>query len=225
LFADAQHWKAYWCAHIAKYIKGNVLEVGAGIGSNTKLLCRQAVTHWVSLEPDYLLARRMRAEMLSYHHHSGQQLKVISGTMESIRPHKSFDCILYLDVLEHIQDDIGELRKAAQHLNPMGTLVLLVPAYQFLYSNFDEAIGHHRRYTKGLLRKVVPPMLSCDKLLYLDSLGVLTSLSNRLFLKSRITTSTQIRCWDNLLVPVSRHIDRIFGYTLGRSLLGVWQYR
>ena len=200
-----------------------MLEVGAGIGSNSRLLYHQAVPQWVSLEPDYLLARSVHAEMLR--HNRGKGFKVVSGTMESIHPNKSFDCILYLDVLEHIQDDIGELKEATRHLNPMGTLVILVPAHQWLFSNFDEAVGHHRRYTKGLLQKVVPPTLACEKLLYLDSLGVLTSLANRLFLKSLTPTSVQIKYWDSMLVPASRHIDRIFGNTLGRSLVGVWQYR
>ena len=61
---------------------------------------------------------------------------------------KKFDTILYMDVLEHIENDEKEINKALKQLNSGGYLIFFVPAYQFLYSDFDKAIGHIKRYNK-----------------------------------------------------------------------------
>ena len=58
---------------------------------------------------------------------------------------KKFDTIMYLHVLEHISDDIHELKSAMDKLNNNGYLVIMVPAHQNIYSNLDKAVGHYRR--------------------------------------------------------------------------------
>ena len=60
LFAHAEHWKAYWASHIGKWVHGDVLEVGAGLGTNTKLLQNSTVRSWHCLEPDLELAARLQ---------------------------------------------------------------------------------------------------------------------------------------------------------------------
>lgn len=67
----------------------------------------------------------------------------------------SADCILACDVLEHIDDDLGLLRKLKLALRPGGWLIAAVPAYDFLWSGEDYVSDHFRRYTKPLLQKRV----------------------------------------------------------------------
>ena len=67
-------------------------------------------------------------------------------TIESITDAAPFDTILYVDVLEHIADDAAELARARRLLTPEGNLVVLAPAHQSLFSPFDAAVGHYRRY-------------------------------------------------------------------------------
>jgi len=125
-------------------------------------------------------------------------------------------------VLEHIEDDRDEMARAAERMKPDGTLVILAPAHPFLYTPFDAAIGHFRRYTRKSLRAAAPPALRLEKLVYLDAAGMLASAANRLLLQSASPTERQILTWDRLLVPVSRGIDSLFAGHAGKSILGVW---
>nr|MBP7409616.1 hypothetical protein [Flavobacteriales bacterium] len=129
--------------------------------------------------------------------------------------------ILYADVIEHIEDSKAELQRAQEMLAPGGHLLILVPAFQFLYSEFDKAIGHHRRYDKQLMQQELPSGMEILTLRYLDSMGLLLSLGNKWFLKQREPSTGQIRFWDRNVVPVSRITDTVFMHAFGRSLLCV----
>ena len=128
-----------------------------------------------------------------------------------------------MDVLEHIEDDSAEMERAARRLKPGGYAIVVSPAHNWLFSAFDKAIGHFRRYTKATLRATTPAGLELVRLRYLDSVGMLASLGNRMVLGSAMPTARQIAVWDKLMVPISRAIDPLLGYTVGKSILGVWR--
>jgi hypothetical protein len=128
-----------------------------------------------------------------------------------------------MDVLEHIKADAAELARAALHLKPNGTLAVLAPALQWLFTPFDAAIGHYRRYSKNSLRSIIPGCLRETKCIYLDSAGLLASLGNKLLLRSSIPSKAQIQFWDRAMVPISRYTDRALNHAIGKSILGVWQ--
>jgi hypothetical protein len=138
-------------------------------------------------------------------------------------PREKFDAILYIDVLEHIKEDAAELRHAAQLLKTNGVIVVLAPAFPWLYTPFDAAIGHFRRYTRNSLRGVAPLGLREEKCIYLDAFGVLASAGNLLFLQAANASAGQMRFWDNCLVPISRFMDRAIAFSLGRSVLAIWR--
>ena len=218
LFETARNWKGYFRGFIEKYLRGHVLEVGAGIGATTRLFADVPCTCWLCVEPDPILADRLRANVGTLHHRT-----VVLGTLSTLNADQLFDAVLYIDVLEHIADDRKELAIAARHLNRRGTLVLLAPAQPWLYTPFDSAIGHYRRYTMATLAQVVPTHLRRERLCYLDSIGLLASLGNRLMLHSSRPTAAQIKIWDRMLVPLSRWADRALGYRIGKSVLGIWR--
>jgi hypothetical protein len=126
-------------------------------------------------------------------------------------------------VLEHIPGDEAEMREAARHLAPGGHLVVLSPAFQGLYSRFDEALGHERRYTKRSLARVIPRHLERVALFYLDSLGMLLSLGNRVMLRQATPSVKQILFWDRRVIPVSRILDPLVGRRFGRSIVAVYR--
>jgi SAM-dependent methyltransferase len=66
-----------------------------------------------------------------------------------------FDAVVLLDVLEHQADDGAFLRDLVGKMRPGARLVLTVPALPALWSPWDAALGHHRRYTKESLRALV----------------------------------------------------------------------
>lgn len=214
IFEKAHHWKAYLRHAMRPYVRGSVLEVGAGLGANTRQFAALAFDRWTCLEPDESLLEQI--EM-------GPRHESILGDLTALDPARRFDAILYIDVLEHIEDDAAELQRAASHLSPDGALIVLSPAHPWLFTPFDRAIGHFRRYTKASLKAVAPRHLRCAKLAYLDSVGMLASIANRLFLDQAMPTASQIRTWDSFLVPCSRVLDLLLFGAAGKSVLGIWR--
>jgi SAM-dependent methyltransferase len=135
----------------------------------------------------------------------------------------AFDAILYVDVLEHIEDDAAELERAAGRLKSGGRILVMSPAHPWLYSPFDAAIGHFRRYRRSDGRRLTPAGLRLDSAAYLDSVGLLASAANRLVLRSATPSLAQILLWDRWMVPISRLIDPLLGFNLGKSILFVWR--
>jgi len=211
LFAAAGNWKAYFAYMLHPFVAGRVLEVGAGIGSNTPFLRTGAAREWTSLEPDPTLAGRIAADC-----------RVLVGTMAAMDPAARFETILYIDVLEHIADDQEELARAAGHLAGDGHVVVLAPAHPSLFSAFDHAIGHFRRYTRRSLAALTPPSCRLQHCFMLDSAGLFASLANRTLLRAPLPTARQIALWDKRLVPISRIVDRLTGYRFGKTVVAVW---
>ena len=125
-------------------------------------------------------------------------------------------------MLEHIQEDAAELSRAAKHLLPGGRLVILSPAHQWLFTPFDARIGHFRRYNKRTLLATRPAGLELERICYLDCVGLLASLANRLLLRSAMPTRGQIGLWDGWMVPVSRVLDPLTGHAFGKSIVAVF---
>ncbi len=214
IFEKALHWKRYWSSLIAPYVSGDVLEVGAGIGANTEALTQFLHQSCTSLEPDATLAAQIRMR--------GPRHRKRIGTLADVD--ESFDTILYIDVLEHIEDDRAELLQAADHLTPGGHVIALSPAHAALYTSFDKAIGHCRRYSKASLEEAASPSgLRLVKMQYLDSAGLLASAANRLVSSTPTPSEWQILVWDRYLVPVSRVLDPLLRYSVGKSILAVWK--
>jgi SAM-dependent methyltransferase len=220
LFATARNWKAYFSSVLVPFIGARVLEVGAGLGSNIPYLHTPAVRQWTSLEPDPDLARRITERIARGELPATSQ--VVVGTIESVNAASQFDTIFYIDVLEHIADDAGELACAARHLAPQGKLVVLAPAHEFLFSQFDAAIGHYRRYSTASLSALSPPGCQLCASLMLDSAGFFASLANRFLLAAAMPSTRQIAFWDKVFVPVSRLLDNLAAYKFGKTIITVW---
>jgi hypothetical protein len=198
-------------------VRGDVLEVGAGLGANAAGLQNSDVRSWHCLEPDPELASRLREAVDGI-----PGCSVMTGTIAAVSNCR-YDTVLYIDVLEHIERDRDEMEGAAELLRPGGHAIVLSPAHQFLFSEFDAAIGHYRRYNKASLRACSPASCSLEKLFYLDCVGMLASLANRVLLRQSNPTVSQILTWDTYLVPLSRIVDPLIGYTVGKTIVGVWR--
>lgn len=221
LFENAINWKEYFKSFFTRYILGDVLEIGSGICGTTKVLYTGKEKTWTCLEPDPELAQKSNSLIID-----GKvpyNCNVIAGTLEDIPVSNTYDIILIIDVLEHVEKDELLIQNAIQHLRPKGKLVVLVPAYQWLFSPFDKAIGHFRRYNKKMIKKVIPNSITQITLLYLDSIGLFASLANKVLLKQTHPGKKQIHIWNTCIVRISKIIDPLLGYSIGRSLLGIWE--
>jgi len=229
IFALVANWQRYVADMIADNIGGEVLEVGAGIGTVTAAV-NAAVTkrsgagridRWLCLEPDPRQASVIEAAIGTGALPVFCSVEV--GTLAALPPGPAFDSIVYADVLEHIDDDSRELSLACARLKPGGRVVVMAPAHQFLFSRLDEAAGHFRRYDQAAIERLEvgdAALVSCR---YLDCVGMLASLANRALLRQAIPTRRQLKAWDGVMVPLSRVLDPIFAHRLGKSLIAVWQ--
>lgn len=215
IFENAHSWKSYFGSFIMPLLGKRVAEIGAGIGSTTIALCDGKQDLWVCVEPDAALLNEVKNKL---------KKGLIPGYCRTFlgylsELHEKFDSILYIDVIEHIENDWSELEQASKNLEKGGRLFIIVPAHQSLYSSFDKQIGHYRRYDRAALRSIIPDSLTIEKLLYLDSAGYIASLVNKLFLKQSLPTLKQVKFWDRIIVPCSKITDWLLGYHFGKSIL------
>lgn len=217
IFEKAENWKGYYRKKLLSHLGNRVLEVGAGIGGTTLHLCDGSQKDWLCLEPDNRLSENILQLI------SGGKLpsycRVVTGTLDDISAADLYDSVIYIDVIEHIEDDSGELKKAVRYLVRGGNLIVLVPAHQMLFSNFDRSIGHYRRYSRKQLEGIIPGNMKVVKSMYLDSFGFSVSVANKLFLGQKYPTLKQVLFWDRVIVPVSKFVDPLLGYNFGKSCL------
>jgi len=121
-----------------------ILDAGCGSGRNMVELARLGTVTGVELsEASVALARERDVG------------EVIAGSvLEMPFADDSFDLAVSLDVIEHLEDDLGALRELRRTVAPGGALLVTVPAYQWLWSGHDEINHHHRRYTRRTLQRV-----------------------------------------------------------------------
>jgi len=86
---------------------------------------------------------------------------------------QKFDTILYLNVLEHIEDDIAELGRARQMLTESGKVIIVVPAHMWLYSKIDKLTGHYRRYSRQSIFRVASRHFRQIQIMNFDSVGLI----------------------------------------------------
>lgn len=139
VMSEASWYNKWLYDYFKKYIHGDILEVGGGIGNFVDLLKKRGNLTSIDINIDYL--KKLR---------NGKNIDAGFGDIEKGKyffKNKKYDSIICFNVLEHINDDKKALKNMNKLLKKGGKLILLVPAYQFLYSKLDKEIGHFRRYT------------------------------------------------------------------------------
>lgn len=120
----------------------SILDAGCGSGRNMVDLARHGTVTGIELSDTSVeLARERDAG------------EVVEGSiLDTPFDDASFDLTVSLDVIEHLEDDVGALRELRRVTKPGGALLVTVPAYQWLWSGHDEINHHHRRYNGRTLR-------------------------------------------------------------------------
>jgi SAM-dependent methyltransferase len=124
--------------------RARILDAGCGSGRNMVELARHGTVAGVELSDTSVDIARAR----------GAGEVVAGSVLEMPFDGESFDLSVCLDVIEHLEDDLGALRELRRVLAPGGSLLVTVPAYQWLWSGHDEVNHHHRRYTRRSLQRV-----------------------------------------------------------------------
>tara|TARA_Y100000817_G_C16849302_1_gene541367 strand:+ start:748 stop:1428 length:681 start_codon:yes stop_codon:yes gene_type:complete len=210
-FDRATLWRKYIYVEIKKFITGKVLEVGAGIGSFTKNYMHaadQLTLSEIDTSNYQILKKKFNAAKINF----------TNKTILEI--HDKFNTIMYLNVLEHIKKDQEEIFNAFEKLEMNGHLIILVPAHNGLYSKFDEAVGHHKRYEIDFFQKLELKGGKLKKLIYLDAIGYFLYFLNRIFFKEEVYPSKfKIFLWDKIFTPITYFLDKLLLNKFGKNIL------
>ena len=213
-FDSALNFRKYQILLIKKFIKGKFLEVGAGKGGLIPFY-KNLIKNITIIEPEKKLFKILKKK------YSNKKISIKNQTINNIK--KKYDTIIYYDVLEHIKNDLNEVKLASKKLNKNGYLIFSVPAYQTFYSSFDKSVGHFKRYNKKdfiVLGKKTG--LKIEKLAYYDSMGFLFLVLNKFFSLKQTNLENKVYLW-NLLMPISKLIDLLTFNKFGKSLLCVFK--
>ncbi len=205
---------------IAPYLGQRILEIGCGLGNFARHLTDRQL----------YLGTETSAESIDYVSRAFRsQANMLFAVADATAPgfvdfgRLGIDTVFSLNVFEHIEDHGTALRNAAHVLQPGGRLILVVPAHMALYGSIDRAIGHYRRYDKGMAATLFRQAgLSLVKQKYINALGALGWWANSRLRKEDTPPSGQLRLF-NVVVPAIKAVERAVPMPFGISLLTVGQ--
>ena len=128
---------------IGQSMEGSVLDVGAGSGFFSKQL---------------LLKTSAESACLVDTSYGVNEDTVFAGKPVQIRrkiSRSSADLVLMMDVLEHVEDDVGLLQSYSEIVPDNCRFLVSVPAFEALWSSHDVFLGHQRRYSLAQLERVI----------------------------------------------------------------------
>lgn len=216
IFANTPNINAWMYSKFAPLVHGTVLEVGSGMGNLSRLIRKDADRLVLTeLEPAYL--DELRATFAR-----DRSVEVVRWDLGEDPPstvaNTTFDAIVAINVIEHIEDDHRAVRALAERLRPGGHLLAYVPAGPLLYGTLDEALGHHRRYTRASFAALLRSAgLDPGVVRHMNLLGMAGWFVQGRVLRRRQLPARQVAVFERL-VPLLRVEDR-FALPFGLGVL------
>jgi SAM-dependent methyltransferase len=201
----------------------DIVEVGAGSGSFSKLILGSRPASLSMVEPSGMfdllesnLAEEKTESVLRFFNTTFSE--AAGEIADGGRP----DTVVYVNVLEHVDDDEGELKTVYETLRSGGHVCIFVPAMPALFSRYDRHLGHFRRYKLAELKA------KCERAGFKIALARRMDLPGVLpwFLKYRVLRSMSMESWavqlyDRAVVPVTKRVEQIVHPPLGKNVIVV----
>lgn len=212
-----------------QHLGSRVLEVGAGVGHVTLELARRS-EFVVALEPSptlfaELVERTKDIPNIAVHNATLEEFRISCVTQPPTATAVRFDSVVYINVLEHIKDDVAEVHRARPFLSAIGKVLIVVPAHQWLYAKVDRLSGHFRRYSKrGLSDCLAAANLKIGWIRYFDSVGLIPYLVMYKWCRSTAVSGTNAVAYSRLILPLSAFLYRLSrGRLVGKNLVATAQ--
>jgi 16S rRNA A1518/A1519 N6-dimethyltransferase RsmA/KsgA/DIM1 with predicted DNA glycosylase/AP lyase activity len=207
-----------WIISIFKpYLGETIAEIGAGSGNFTSFLSKEKIKSIFAFEPSDNMY-----PLLSDKFKKDNRVTTINTYFKEKYQEflNFFDSLLYVNVLEHIEEDKKQLSYAYKTIKQNGYILIFAPALSFLYSEFDRRIGHFRRYCKtGLINIVRENGFSIENIRYFDLAGIIPWYISFVLLKKVTTNKANISLYDKLVVPPMRLLETLIPAPTGKNLL------
>ncbi len=222
VIADADKFNSWMYQTIKPFTYGSILEIGSGIGNISKYFIQNNYSITLSDFDEFYLDRLKKDFSSNNNVKDFQsidlQKKDFQAEYENLK--ESFDTIIMLNVLEHLEDDAYAIENCRYLLKQNGTFIILVPAYSLLYSRMDKELNHFRRYTSTSLKnKIIAGDFSVRKSFYFNFLGIFAWLYGKI-LRIKVLPSSEMSLF-NKLVPLGKVLDKIVFNKIGLSTIVV----
>ena len=221
VIAKADRFNKWMYDQFKHQLKGEILEIGSGIGNISRLVISEG--HCITLS-DY---NEEYCEILKNEFSATKNVREILS-IDLLHPdfnnkydayREKFDSIFLLNVIEHIKEDDMAVKNCRYLLRQAGHLILLAPAYSWLYSSFDKQLGHFRRYTLRSLGELLKGnnfnILSGS---YFNFAGIGGWLLFGKILNQKKLSSREMSAF-NRIVPIAKLIDKLFAKKSGLSII------
>ena len=223
VIANADRFNKWMYSRIAPYCYGNILEIGSGIGNISSYFLQNGSDITLSdLRDNY--TDILKNKFKQYSNLKGIiTLDLVDADFENKYSHLlgTFDTVYALNVVEHIGNDELAIANCKKLLKEHGNIVILVPAYQFLYNRFDKELEHFRRYTKKTLNSLFEKNnLEVIKSSYFNLGGILGWFLFGKLLNKKTIEGEQMSLY-NKLVPFFKIADKLTFNLVGLSVISI----
>jgi len=221
VIAKADRFNQWMYSEFKSVLKGEILEAGSGIGNISSLVIGDGMSITLSDNNidycDWLREKFKGASNLKNVLHIDLAHPDFQNTYFTLK--ERFDSIFLLNVLEHLEDDHAAIANCNYMMKPEGNLVVLVPAYRWLYCSLDKELGHYRRYTQKTLRTVLEnERFTTKKIRHFNCLGIFGwFLSGKIFQSKKLGDGEM--GFFNRIVPIARLMDKITFKKIGLSVI------
>jgi SAM-dependent methyltransferase len=208
---------------IAPAVGSSVLEAGCGNGNITQFLIRKpGLRRYLGLDLSHTFCRELSA------HYPAQPnletrfeaMDLAQSTLDVLQA-EPFESVVCLNVLEHIEDDLGQLRRFHEMLVPRGRLALQVPAFQTLFGTIDEVDQHFRRYNKRtLVQRLRVAGFEVEDAFYFNFAGIPAWIWHGKIRRLRTHSPSELKAWDRF-VPFLKRVESFMRPPIGLSLFAI----
>lgn len=216
---SAVNYRKWLCSLGFPHFGDDVLEIGSGLG--------HYASEWADMGARITASEADASRLTTLRERFAQDARVtVRELTVPIAETADYSTVVAYNVLEHIEDHVDALRSFAGLLRHGGSIVLVVPAFAFAMSEFDRAIGHHRRYrTAGLARALDDAGLEVQRCHYINGPGLLAWYVTCRLLGGRPEEGALLTAYDKLYVPIERRIESKIRMPFGQSVFAVARRR
>jgi len=227
VIAEADNFNRWIYDTIKPYCKGNILEIGSGLGNISRFFVDDNLNIFLSdVRSSYcdMLRKRFsnKANVLGV-----ENIDLVNKNFDTLYANQlgKFDTLFALNVIEHIEDDNLAIVNCKKFLTKSGRLIILVPAYQCLYNQFDRELYHYRRYIKKQMCDLFQINdLTIKSSFYFNALGIGGWFVSGKFTKNKYIPKSQMIFY-NRIIPLAKLLDDLVFSKIGLSVIVIGEKR
>lgn len=220
IMSAAPRYAAWQVEMLRPWLGRRILEIGSGIGNISSEFRQLNPEALVLTDTDPWYLQRLRDQYAEDPVVQFADLTLPDPTARERFAGLALDTVVALNVVEHIEDDLGALQAMRELVVPGGKVVILVPALPSLYGSLDVELQHFRRYTKRSVSAVMTAAGLRDiHTSWFNRAGMLGWWFNARVRKAPRLPVQQLRMFD-AMVPLLRH-ERLLPLPFGQSLIAV----